>query len=563
MKGLFYLVTHRMKNSVIAFFKHPGKLVLVLLFVALLGMSLLSGNAAEGIYGDRDIRELFALGYGLYTVFLCLTAYNGFSTGSAMFSMPDVNLLFDTPIRPKRILLYGLVRQLGLALVICVFMLYYYGMLHQAYLIPFWFLVVIVLLFGGVIFVSQLLAMLIYARTSANDRLKNRVRAVFFGVILLLVVCCCGWVWVHGLSLESLLTFCTGVGRFFPVSGWMAAAMQGIFTGAWLPAVLGITGTVALATVLILVISRTDSDYYEDVLRAAEVAQSAIAAKKEFMGAEMNRKNVKVGKTGLDGGKGASAIYFKQKLENRRGRVLLVDLLSLIMILITLGVSVFLYYMEGSPASESADASVVVEQAAVSETLIDDAEAEADDMDASTLAMIVALSTSVYTQLFSVSAGRANRELTKPFIYMIPDTPFRKLLACMRSSLRSFLLEGILLWVPLLFLCKVPVAGAVAGILSRVSFGYLFLSVDVLILRFFSGWPKAFATVFYLLGAMLATVPGILLAVFLTLAAGMLFPMLPELVVALGIMVLANAGLTALLTFASRNMLACAELNYQ
>ncbi|MGN1214496.1 MAG: putative ABC exporter domain-containing protein, partial [Bacteroidaceae bacterium] len=80
-----------------------------------------------------------------------------------------------------------------------------------------------------------------------------------------------------------------------------------------------------------------NADYYEDVLKATEVSFSAITARKEGKVAENAPRKVKVGKIGLPGGEGASAIAAKHKIENRRSRVFLLDMTSVIMALVTIG----------------------------------------------------------------------------------------------------------------------------------------------------------------------------------------------------------------------------------
>lgn len=39
----------------------------------------------------------------------------------------------------------------------------------------------------------------------------------------------------------------------------------------------------------------------------------------------------------------------------------------------------------------------------------------------------------VYLQLFTAGQSRINRELYKPFVYLVPEPPFAKLLQCLRE----------------------------------------------------------------------------------------------------------------------------------
>ena len=114
-------------------------------------------------------------------------------------------------------------------------------------------------------------------------------------------------------------------------------------------------------------------------METAETAQSAITAQKEGQLNEVVPKNVKVGKTGLGKGWGASAIFYKHKVENRRSGVFFFSNMSLLFAAIIIVASVF--------------------------------------MKDTGLVGIFAFAT--YMQLFTVALGRFNRELIKPYIYLI------------------------------------------------------------------------------------------------------------------------------------------------
>ncbi len=93
---------------------------------------------------------------------------------------------------------------------------------------------------------------------------------------------------------------------------------------------MGLGLCAAFAAILILVIEKSNSDFYEDVLKTAEVSQSAINASKQGVVAETAPTHVKLGKTGFGRGAGAEMFYYKHKLENRRSRILILDTVSLI-----------------------------------------------------------------------------------------------------------------------------------------------------------------------------------------------------------------------------------------
>lgn len=534
MSALLYMVTRRVKNNIVNLRREPSKLILVLVFVGLLFLSVMTPGKEEMPELLRSINELHAIILAVYTLFFALTAYNGFGSGSSMYSMADVMMLFPSPLKPRTILGYGLVRQLGLAALVCFFMIYQYSWINTLYGITPAGLAEIILCFVLVIFAGQLTAMLIYSQTSGDDRKKRVFKSVFFAVILLAVAAAGIYAYTSGGNLfDGTVELLSGkAAKFFPVSGWMSGTAAALMSGDVITALLWALPVIALLAVMVWRIGKTDTEYYEDVLAATEVAQSAITARKENGGMNVYvKKNVKVGKTGIGAGEGASAIYHKLKVESRRGRFFIVDTMSFIFIIITI---VFVIIMKAGFAS--------------------DPEMAADSAEAAQIAMISGLAMSVYMQMFSTAMGIFAKELTLPYIYMIPEPPFKKLLNCIRVSLPGFLAEGVLLWVPLMFIVGLRPADVIVCIVLRVLFGIFFVSTNIFADRFFGGLPKALLTAIYFILSIVTLIPAIAIGV---VCLGVSESPLIALAAAGGTVL----AVAALLLFVSRNMLECAELN--
>ena len=118
MAALFYILKTRLKNQLKDFFKSPSKVILLILILLVLVISLLFGDTSRGseINKLRDIRELYAALTVLYAVMFFLMCYGGLQNGASMFSMADINLVFSSPVSPKKILIYGLIHQMGTSL---------------------------------------------------------------------------------------------------------------------------------------------------------------------------------------------------------------------------------------------------------------------------------------------------------------------------------------------------------------------------------------------------------------------------------------------------------------
>ena len=526
MTALAYLVTTAWKNRVRELRRNPGKLVLVILFLALLVFVLLTPrmDPVPGEYRDRS--ELYALALALYGTMFLLTANQGFAAGGSFFTMSDVNLLFVSPLPPKTIMGYGLLRQLGTSLMVGAFLLFQYSWLNQLYGITPLELVWILLGYALCLFAGQLCAMTLYSRISGDDARRKAVKRVYGLVILALAA---------GLVLPSLLSDAPSLAslvasanapwvRFIPVFGWIQAALMGTMEGAPLQVLAALAAMAAFVAAIIPLMLRSGDDFYEDVLQSAEVMTTAITAKKEGKMTEAVPRNVKMGRLGLGKGWGPSAFYHKHRVENRRARVFLLDAVSLIFIAGTL---FFVLIMKGTA-------------------------------DTASEALIAGFAFATYMQMFSTATGRWVKELLLPYVYLVPSPPFAKLLAICRENLEKVCLEAVLLFVIMgLLLGATPLQ--IAGcILARISFSLLFMAGNILTERLVGSLSSKVLVMFlYMLILLVVAAPGIVLAI----VAGSLAGEALGFVAAMGVLTVWNLLAGLLIAFLCRNILNFAELN--
>ncbi len=532
---LVYLTAVKLKNQIKGIFKKPAKLVYALFMAALLILMAISGGEEAGSAPVlRDRAELTAILALFYTFMFLPVFINGSAGNSPMFTLSDVTLLFPSPLSPRRILFYGLLRQMGISLLLGFFLLFQYSWTNRLYGVTYGELLLVVVGYALTLFLSQLCAMAVYTRTSGRENAGRIIKRCAFGLAALYAlaaVAACRDPLSDLLSgsgdFQSVLAagtsfFSTLPGLLFPVSGWTAgmagSLLNGNFSQFWI--FLGLT--LLLSAALVLVILKSKTDYYEDVLETAETAQSAVTAQKEGQLQEAVPKHVKVGKTGLKKGWGASAIYYKHKVENRRSGVFFLSTMSLIFAAVIIGFSFFMRAL--------------------------------DDGDGSMLAAVFAMGT--YLQLFSSALGRFNRELTKPYLYLIPEPPLKKLLCALWENLISEAIEAVVIFVPAGLILGVSPLDAALCILARISFALLFTSGNVLVERVFGTVSsKTLIFLFYFLALILMAVPGIV--------AGALLAWLTSLGHVgffLG-MIAGNLPVSLLTLYLCRNLLQYAELN--
>lgn len=93
---------------------------------------------------------------------------------------------------------------------------------------------------------------------------------------------------------------------------------------------------------------------------------------------------------------------------------------------------------------------------------------------------------SVYLQIFSTGQNRLSRELGKPFLYLVPEPAFAKLLQCLRALLPSAGMEAVVTFVPVCLLLGLGPGSILACVFSRLTYALLFQSGDLLVERFWS-----------------------------------------------------------------------------
>lgn len=518
MRGLVYVLFTGYKNAFKEMLHNPAKLVLYLFLVVMLAFVLISPRGHE--VAGRPLAEVYAMVLALFTMVFVMNSKSGFRTGASFYRMSDVNLLFPAPVPPKLILFYGLLKQMGTSLLVGFFLLFQFSWLHNAYGIGFGILFAIFFCYCGVVFCAQVTSLAIYAFTSGDEKRKRVVQGIFYGFYALVIVYLLFPLLSRGLSLEALVAAVSDpLLSYLPVSGWFTAVVNGIAAGSAGMLAAGLGGVAAYVLALILLILKMRADFYEDVLLATEISFQALSGAKEGRMPESTVTNVKVGKTGLGKGWGAAAFYYKHRLENRRSRFLLVDKTTWIFILACWAFGFFV-------------------------------------RDGGIMGIFVF---TVYMQIFSVATGRWMRELLQPYVYLLPEKPFRKLVMIFGELIYRIFVESLLIFVPLGLLLASPAWEIAGAIVARFSFGLLFVAGNVLVERVFGQIQSKIVTVpLYFITLLVLSAPGV--------AGGFLllhfFPTAGLALVFLALF-LWNVPLSLLLFFLCRNMLHIAELNFR
>lgn len=186
--ALGYLTFTKLKNQAKDLLRSPAKLIYVVVMAAVLALSVM-GRSGQELEEPQPMYQLAALLTLFYSfMFLMVLGTGGNSAKTPMFTLSDVTILFPAPLHPHRVLVYGLMRQLGLSLAMALVLVFQYGWLKVAFGITWGHMALIILGFAVCIFFAAFCSMAIYVRTSGKDNATTVLRGcIFAGVVLYLV----------------------------------------------------------------------------------------------------------------------------------------------------------------------------------------------------------------------------------------------------------------------------------------------------------------------------------------------------------------------------------------
>lgn len=523
--ALGFILGSNLKNYFKELFHKPGKLILLIVMLFLLGMVFYSGTIVndENTDGFRDIREVCAIVSALFILIFTVTFITGLEKGGSIFKMSDVSFLFPSPISKRSILFYGLIQQIGAVMFVGVFILFQYGTLSINYNLGIGPMLLIFLCYSMVVFFAQTVSMFVYTFVSDSDAKRRTAKYLLYALLIVLILtAAAGTLFKGGFGAQSLAAFGNSLAlKLLPFAGWLGAFFGAIITGSYIEAALWLLLTVGAFTAIVIAMAKSKREYYEDVLDSATATYNAINAAKDGVQAEIVPKKVKLGKTGIGKGFGASVIYYKHQLENRRANVFMLSKMSLMFVAMTIA---FSFFMRGGDNS---------------------------------LGMAAILGFSAYCGIFSLGTGRFAVELTKPFVYLIPEPPVKKLLYTLSDTLPAILIESLAIFIPSGIIIGATVPEIICAALAKSSLSIMFISGSFIIDRVWGGsLNKMVGILVYLIIDIVLAIPGIVCAAFVVGAVegAMQLPL------AFLAITVVNLPIALLVFFCCRNVLQYSEI---
>lgn len=482
MSALFFLMKKEVKNSFLDLLRHPVKLIAYILLFAMLSFSIFERviiHAGVSI-AAMDIRILHGVYFGALLLLGVPILLSGMKSGATFFKMHDVNFLFPAPISPRKILLYGLLKQMASVLLLTVFLIFYGVIVMDIFGIGWG---EIVLLLAGLVlglFQFELIAMLAYNFSNRDPRRAQHMRA---GVYVILAAFAIGVLYGFSLGKGGMDSFLSAMSvpllEVIPVFGWLKGLVFSVLVGNITGIIIyGVLVATTIFAVLLLLLKGT-VDYYEGVVTQAEADYENRDAERQTSISRHGKARVSA--TGLGAGWGSNVFFFKHIREGkRRSPVAFIGFSTLLLFGINLVIIFLLSY------------------ASSAEPLLPD------------YLMGISLVISCYVLFFYNTTSDWVKELSKPYIYLVPESCFQKLLWAGSGGIVKAGIEGVLLFLVMGVFTGCAPFTAVACMLIYTAMGVFFLAGNILSVRLFGKvGNKGLLLVFQFLLLSVLLLPGV------------------------------------------------------
>lgn len=483
MTALGYLFTRTLKNAIIGLFKKPGALILYLVLIGLIVVSFVfSGNApTPPTAQNTDIFYAFVL--GMFALIFILSIMQG-TKRTAIFKMPDVNLLFTSPVRSDRILVYGLIKQAGIMVAASLFMIAQYPNIRINFGLGGDALAGFMIGYCLLGISSQLISVNLYAFCASSPERRTIVERVMKILAILALLALAYYVFTKGDVGTALREFFGGdFWNFVPILGWCRAITAFASVGQWGMALLFMGLMLLACGGCVMFLVRTNSDYYEDVLVSAESARDAATAAKSgrfSFGSGTVSKRVKREMAPL---RGEGAWAFTYRILRERSRK---------------GSGFFDMPMIGAAAIPLLSR-VIFGTELVSES-----------------GMWPVFAMAAYIMIFLMLTNTVAQEFARPYLHLAPAGSFVKLVAiCVPHVLKQGL-DAVVFAIVSYFAFNLPVQDAVLAGLTYWSIAAVYTSGVLLVQKLLGRYKTASVVmILYILILLLLVAPGIVGAIIL------------------------------------------------
>lgn len=520
MKPLFYILRKSIKNGLLELKRKPARLITYILFILLMSLGLILGgkNNGEQKVLDPALYETIIAAFML--LFTAPDLYSSINRGATFFRGADINLVFTTPVRPQKILIYGFIKQIYASFIAVIFIIFQGPTLYRFSNIKSYGIIVIMLGLFTMLFFNSILKILLYSIASKHEKYKVLLRNIFKALGGALVAAYFLELYAArspGGAIVKLLS--SPIIPYIPVYGWVREFIMASMNGISALSFVFLALVILVGLLCCYIIYSMDLDYYEDVLASTELKETAIAASRRGERVIMQTgKKPRVRKVEYTRkGSFASAIFWRQILEYKKTGFGLITVGSVFYGVIAITAGLF------SPEKD--------------------------------LAIILGIM--IYLQLLFTFASRWQKDLSNPYIYMLPDHSFKKVIYSTAVDNMKNLVDGAIAFGIAGLLFKSSLLLILVNIIAFASVGSLFIYGGILTRRILGNGDNLVLTSMMRFGIlMLIVLPGII--IFAVLYA--LFNSFTGILLAYAVLIIYNLLFSSLIVFLGKGVFENIEL---
>lgn len=425
MKALIYLTKRSFINNMKKAVKKPTTLI-ALIFGVAYGIFILFSLAGLAVsIRINSVKGLLII-LTVISIYLTLGNFMGYSSRKGILFRPaHAHFVFTAPIDPKLVLLNG--GWMNYIMSVIIWAIVAVGGMTVFQAEPW--RVLLLLVAGLVLDIALEVSIMVFLYTNDHlpEKLMNGIRwfiKVFLVAFTLLIVL---YFRKNGMTVESVFSFIDWKGlQVIPVIGWQIAAYRLILLG---PETINVICTCLYVGFVIVAVAATlrmrcEGGYYEEAAKFADDYAELRQKKKtgdqdmSFGGKKRRFRAVKDRITGH----GAKAIFYRQLLEYKKEKFFIFSKVTLIAVAIAF---IFSYSMK-------------------------EAAMESGVNDLFLLGIVAYMSL-----VMSGYLGKWENELKNPYLYLIPDSPLKKLwYATLMEHVKAFA-DGCIICIPIGIFWKV------------------------------------------------------------------------------------------------------------
>ena len=451
MSVLMFVLRKTMVNYVKEIFRKKSSIFILIALAALAALLIFSNSVAPQPAQVQNLDVFGAFLVGMYLMITMMSLSQGLKRGATLFSVADVNLLFTSPVKPQHILIYGITRQTAILMLASVFMLAQSTNLKINFGVGASGLAGLMIGYTLLGIISTLLSVNVYAACASRSGLRKRVETSMRAVFAVLIVGIGYYAMTNGAGLIDALRGFMGsdLWNYVPAVGWARAVTIYASAGNWMMASVYIALLIIGCGACVLWLMKSKTDFFEDVLSAAENAQSVkeAAANGKFMTTGEVSKRAKRELPALKGS-GATVFFHRIMREESRRGFWLFSLTTIAAV----GGHLFGLMMNSMDVGMTPTESLW------------------------TIIMF-----SAYLLIFLSLTSSVNRELTQHYIYTAPSPAFAKLVAISSPQLIKYAADSVVFFAAACLITKVEIMPALLATVLYFSVGLVFTAGQLLV----------------------------------------------------------------------------------